>query len=107
MIHLAASPAYAENPANMEAATPSAPIRKVNRKSRPNELSAEDEQIIIALNTVKSDMDSLHNRYDQTTDPLLLESIIYELKAANLKYVHFLNMCKDRGIVCRTVVTGR
>jgi hypothetical protein len=100
MTNLAVSPVFTES--NITTVDP--PIKKVNRKS--DELSSEDEQIISALHTVKSDLDILHNRYDQTTDPLLLESVIYELKAANLKFMYYLNLCKDRGIVCRTV-SGR
>ncbi len=43
---------------------------------------------------------SRHNRYDNTDDELLVESIIYEIKAANMKFQYYLGLCKDRGIVC-------
>jgi hypothetical protein len=91
MTNLAESPAYHE-----KKEIKYKPEKKV--KEAPRELSHEDELIVSALNAVKSDLDILHNRYDQATDPLLIESIIYELKAANLKFMYYLNLCKDRGI---------
>jgi hypothetical protein len=104
--NLATSPAYAKNPPKIEVLAPPVPAKKIKQKNKTDALSAEDEQIIIAFNTVKGDLDNLHNRYDQTTDPLMLESIIYELKAANLRFMYYLNLCKDRGIVCKTVGVG-
>jgi hypothetical protein len=103
MTHFAASPAYAENIINNDVLTGPSQKIKVKPKKHENELTEEDKQIIESFNAVKNDLDNLHNRYDQTTDLLLLESIIYELKAANLKFMYYHNLCKERGIVCRMV----
>jgi hypothetical protein len=103
MSHLAAPAAYAENTVDNGVLNRPLVAVKEKPKKHAGELTAEDEQIVAAFNTVKNDLDNLHNRYDQTTDPLLLESIIYELKEANLKFMYYHNLCKEQGIVCKTV----
>jgi len=71
---------------------------KKSRKSR--RLSQEDIEIVAALEAVRSDMEFLHNCFDQTTDPILVDSLIYEIKAANLKYQYYISKCKEKGIIC-------
>ncbi|MCL2456047.1 MAG: YaaL family protein [Defluviitaleaceae bacterium] len=77
-------------------AAPAAPT-KIQKKSK--RLSREDLEIIMALEAVKSDMEFLHNCFDHTTDAILVDSLVYELKAANLKYQYYINLCKNKGIV--------
>lgn len=72
--------------------------RAKNKKSRV--LTREDQEIVEALNSVKREIEILHNRYDQMTDPLLIDSIIYELKAANIRYMYYLQLCKEKDIIC-------
>ena len=69
-------------------------------KFKSKRLSQEDIEVVAALEAVKSDMEFLHNCFDHTTDAILIDSLIYELKAANLKYQYFINLCKEKGIVC-------
>jgi len=69
-------------------------------KFKPKRLSQEDIEVVAALEAVKSDMEFLHNCFDHTTEAILIDSLIYELKAANLKYQYFINLCKEKGIVC-------
>jgi hypothetical protein len=69
------------------------------KKRKSKRLSREDLEIIMALEAVKSDMEFLHNCFDHTTDAILVDSLVYELKAANLKYQYYLNLCKEKGIV--------
>ena len=88
-----------------------APVRGHGRKlskhkSKPQKLTGEDMEIVVALEAVRSDMEFLHNCFDQTTDAILVDSLIYELKAANLKYQYYLNICKEKGIVCGTMPRG-
>jgi hypothetical protein len=66
-------------------------------------LTREDMEIVAALEAVKADMEFLHNCFEHTTDAILVDSLVYELKAANLKYQYYLNMCKEKGIVHGTV----
>ena len=67
------------------------------RKSK--KLTQEDIEIVAALEAVKSDMEFLHNCFDHTTDAILIDSLIYELKAVTLKYQYYINLCKEKGIV--------
>ena len=72
------------------------PVQPI-KKSRS--LSQEDVDIVTALNTIKHELDYLHNSYNQASEPLLIDSIIYEMKAANMKYMYYLNLCKEKGII--------
>ncbi|MCL2372511.1 MAG: YaaL family protein [Defluviitaleaceae bacterium] len=69
------------------------------RKQKAKKLSQEDIEIVAALEAVISDMDFLHNCFDQTTEAILVDSLIYELKALNLRYQYYLNLCKEKGII--------
>lgn len=68
---------------------------KFNRKR----LTKEDIEIVAALEALKHDIDFLNNCFDYTTDSVLVDSLVYEIKAANLKYQYYLNLCKEKGIV--------
>ena len=74
------------------------PITALKDKGKKR-LTREDIEIVEALEAVKSDMEFLHNCFDHTTDAVLVDSLIYELKAAHLKYQYYLNLCKEKGII--------
>jgi hypothetical protein len=103
MTNLAKLPVYA---AEMEASEMpvtqilSKPVSRTGLKRKPARgLSLEDQQIVVTLHTLKHDLECLHNRYDHTNEPLLLDSITYEIKAANTKYRYYLHLCKEKGIL--------
>jgi len=73
--------------------------KDAKKKKHTKRLTREDMEIVAALEAVRSDMEFLHNCFDHTTDAILVDSLVYELKAANLKYQYYLNLCKERGIV--------
>jgi len=75
-------------------------VPKTEKKRKSKRLSGEDIEVVAALEAVRSDMEFLHNCFDETTEPILVDSLIYELKAANLKYQYYIGLCKQRGIVC-------
>ncbi|MCL2286424.1 MAG: YaaL family protein [Firmicutes bacterium] len=77
-----------------------APIKQEKKPRKSRRLSQEDIEIVAALEAVRSDMEFLHNCFDQITEPILVDSLIYELKAANLKYEYYINQCKQKGIIC-------
>jgi hypothetical protein len=87
----------------MEATLDRSAVKPEKRKwlfgKKSKKLTREDMEIVAALEAVKSDMEFLHNCFDHTTDAILVDSLVYELKAANLKYQYYLNMCKEKGIV--------
>lgn len=73
---------------------------RVEKKTKTKRLSVEDIEIVAALEAVRSDMDFLHKCFNQTTDPILVDSLIYELKAAQLKYKYYIGLCKQKQIIC-------
>jgi hypothetical protein len=62
-------------------------------------ISLEDYDIIVNLNSLNSELKSIHSCLDNVTDPILIDSYIYEIKALNMKYKYYLKMCKEKGIV--------
>jgi hypothetical protein len=72
--------------------------RKV-KSARGETLSPEDMSIVNALFELKDSMDLLHSNLDSVTDSVLIDSYVYELKAAHMKYQYYLTLCKERGIV--------
>ncbi len=71
--------------------------RKITTKKKIP-VSQEDLSILNSLQSLKSEIDCLHNMIDHVTEPLLVESCIYELKATNLKYSFYLKLCKEKGL---------
>jgi len=73
---------------------------KQEKRKKSRRLSREDIEMVAALEAVRSDMEFLHNCFDQITEPILVDSLIYEIKAANLKYQYYIGQCKQKGIIC-------
>jgi hypothetical protein len=69
------------------------------KKQKARRLTREDMEIVAALESLRGDMEFLHNCFDHTTNAILVDSLVYELKATNLKYQYYLNLCKEKGIV--------
>ena len=59
----------------------------------------EDRDILDTIRLLKEDLDYVHQNLDCVTDPALIDSYIYELKAVQMKYQYYLGICKERGIV--------
>ncbi|MCL2171202.1 MAG: YaaL family protein [Defluviitaleaceae bacterium] len=66
-------------------------------KRRP--LSDEDRTILATLEDLKADLDLIHRTLDVVTDPILIDSFIYEMNAKNVRYKYFLNLCKEKGLI--------
>lgn len=62
-------------------------------------LSEDDREIVIALNDLNMEIKSLHMSLDALTDQNLIDAHIYEMKAVNMRYKYYLEMCKARGIM--------
>ena len=90
-----AAPAKAHWTARVPVAT--AIAEKVKIKSQ--ELSAEDMEIVSALNEAADDMAYLHSCFDHVTEEILVDCLIYELKAVSLRHKYFLDLCKSKQIV--------
>ena len=59
----------------------------------------DDKSIKLAIKTLRWELEDLHNMFDQVTEPMLVDSIIYEIQSVQLRYMYYLNLCKERGIV--------
>jgi len=62
-------------------------------------LSEEDQTVLQTLEELKRDLDLIHRTLDVVTDPILIDSFIYEMNAKNVRYKYYLNLCKEKGLV--------
>lgn len=64
-------------------------------------LTIEEDNLSImsAAEALRWELDDLHSRFNEAIEPLLIDSIIYEIQAVQLKYMYYLDICKQRGIV--------
>jgi len=70
--------------------------QKLTMPRHPNE---EDEQdILSAVRVLSGELEVLNSRFDNETDPRLIDSIIYEMQAVQLRYMYYIDICKERGI---------
>ena len=59
----------------------------------------EDSEIKSSVDILCRDLEDLHNKFNHAIEPVLIDSIIYEMQAVQLKYMYYLDICKQRGIV--------
>ncbi len=64
----------------------------------------EPHPIIVAIRQVCTSIDVVQNRFEQETDPDLIESSIYELQSLRAKYRYLLRTAKVEGITCEEKV---
>ena len=71
---------------------------------KPNSnILPEDMEILTALQLLKEDLDYVHNCLDHITDPILIDSYIYQIQSINMKYQFYLQLCKERGLMAEVV----
>ncbi|MCL2379034.1 MAG: DUF2508 family protein [Defluviitaleaceae bacterium] len=75
-------------------------------KVKARELSPEDVDIVAALHEAAGDMALIHSCFDHVTEEILVDCLIYELKAASLRHKYFLDLCKSKEIVNTAVSTS-
>ena len=68
-----------------------------NKKKKT--LDPGDTAIIATLEKLKKDLDTIHSSLDSVTDPILIDSFIYEMNAVNMRYKFYLKMCKEKGLI--------
>ena len=52
-----------------------------------------DEKATLAA--LKKELDQLHNGFDVATDPILIDSLIYQIMSVNMRYKFHLDKCRD------------
>lgn len=72
--------------------------KKIKLAKSALEVKNEDLEILYMLEKIKGDLDNLHNSYNQVTEPVLIDSLIYEIQSLNMKYQFYLQKCKERGL---------
>ncbi len=65
-----------------------------------NKLS-EGEIILKNINIAKRALDNAYNNFDIVTDPDLIDSCIYEVKAMQLKYQYLISEAKRMNIIAK------
>lgn len=60
--------------------------------------SAEDMEVVVMLEKLSKDIELIESNLNNVTDPVLIESFIYELKALHIRHGYYLQLCKNRGI---------
>ena len=73
--------------------------RRLPFAKKKNPLAAEDIFILSTLEKLKKDLDATHRSLDVVTDPILIDSFIYEMNAINMRFKYYLQQCKDRGLI--------
>ena len=68
-------------------------------KKNKKKLSDDDLEIVTTLEKLKFDLDNLYDNLNYITEPLLIDSYIYEINAVFMKYSHYLNLCKERNLI--------
>lgn len=58
-------------------------------------LSDESKKIINNLKTTKDELESLNRSIDYITEPILLNQLIFQLKAAEARYQYWFCMAKE------------
>ena len=58
-----------------------------------------DMEILETLEVLRDDLAYCHTCLDQITDPVLIDSYIFEIQALNKRYEFYLNLCRERGLM--------
>ena len=62
---------------------------------------ATPHPIIVSIREVCACMDEAQSRFEQESDPDLIEAAIYELQSLRAKYRYLLRVAREEGIACR------
>lgn len=68
-------------------------------KIRPMQSHEDDYSVKLSTDTLRRELENLHNRFDQATEPVIIDSLIYEMQAVQMRYMYYLEVCKERGLV--------
>jgi len=82
-------------------------VKKLALKKQKGKIQEEDVLILSALEKIKEDLDNIYKSLDVVTDPVLIDSFIYEMNALNMRYKFYLEMCKKRGIISTSAINFR
>lgn len=75
--------------------------KKEKNLQNKNILDDESNEILHHLNEIKIKLDYAELCLNFTSDPLLIDSIIYEIMSLQKKYDYYLKLSKKKGIVIK------
>lgn len=61
----------------------------------------EEETLLKNIKIAKRALDNAYINFDFVTDPELIDSCIYEVKAMQLKYEYLINQAKEMNIIVK------
>jgi hypothetical protein len=70
-------------------------VKRITDASRRKVVISEEREITKTLEELKRELNNLYIQFDFMSDPLLMDSCIYTIKAVNSKYAFYLNRCKE------------
>lgn len=73
-------------------------LKSMMNKEKNMDLTQEDRELLLALESVKKNLDTVYINFEYATDHALIDSYIYEVKALQLKYEYIMKEIKQRGI---------
>lgn len=75
---------------------------KIHTTSEKNsQLTVEHKAIISHLKQTKDELETLTKNIDYVTDPILLNQLIFQLKAAEVRYQYWFCMAREQNITTR------
>jgi len=73
-------------------------LKFLNSPKEGIKADSSDLELLLALERVKKELDCVHNCLDSVTDEMLIDSYIYQIKALQMKFTYYTQLCKERGI---------
>ena len=67
-------------------------------QTKKSHLIEDDQEVLEILEMLKEDLNYVHHCLDLTTDPILIDSYIFEIQSINLRYQFYMQQCKSRGL---------
>jgi hypothetical protein len=76
------------------------PVDQKKTRQAPARLG-EAKTPTLQLKEIERQLDYAHNRFNNATDPTLIDSYIYEIMSLNMKHKYFAKICKETGAAAR------
>lgn len=61
-------------------------------------IQEENREIVKILEELQDEMEFLYNSFETLTEPILVDSCVFQLQALNMRYQYYLSLCKERGV---------
>ncbi len=72
---------------------------KLGKKQKANSGMSETEDIVFIIKGLERELEFIHASLDNVTDPSLIDSFVFELKAIHMRYEYYMRICKDKDAI--------